>query len=210
MFALHCELYHNAGMQCGNLPRCHCERPLFFGVSGLQSPPRNGTMRTMKALLAVIAAIGIARPNAMADTTRIYAGHNATGSAIYAYDTGSGRLYKGHNTTGSAAWIFDSRSGRIFRGHNATGSASFIYNDSTCRLYAGHNATGSATAVAAGSSPLRIFSGHNATGSAFCAVDFGATTRMYRGHNTTGSASYAIKGDIPKAMIVFLAEKLLD
>jgi len=82
-------------------------------------------MRTMKALLAVIAAIGIAKPNAMADTTRIYAGHNATGSA-------------------------------------------------------------------------------------FCAVDFGATTRMYRGHNTTGSASYAIKGDIPKAMIVFLAEKLLD
>jgi len=78
----------------------------------------------MKIFLAIIAAIGIAKSNAMSDITRIYAGHNATGSAIYAYDTGSGRLYKGHNATGSAA--------------------------------------------------------------------------------------YAIKGDIPKAVIVFLAEKLLD
>ena len=102
-------------------------------------------MQPMKFILSIIAAIGIVKLNAMADTTRIYAGHNATGSAIYAYDTRSGRLYKGHNATGSAAWIYDSRSGRIFRGHNAT-----------------------------------------------------------------GSAAYAIKGDLPKAIIVFLAEKLLD
>jgi hypothetical protein len=33
---------------------------------------------------------------------------------------------------------------------------------------------------------------------------------MYRGHNATGSAAYAIKGDLPAAVIVFLAEKLLD
>ena len=58
----------------------------------------------MKLLLTIIAALGILTLNAMSDTTRIYAGHNATGSAIYAYDTGSGRLYRGHNATGSAAY----------------------------------------------------------------------------------------------------------
>ena len=57
---------------------------------------------------------------------------------------------------------------------------------------------------------MRVFSGHNATGSAFCAVDFGSTTRMYRGHNATGSAAYAISGELPPAVIAFLAEKLLD
>ena len=179
-------------------------------ISGLQSPLGNGIMQPMKFILSIIAAIGIVKLNAMADTTRIYAGHNAIGSALYAYDSGSGRLYKGHNAIGSAAWIYDSRSGRIFRGHNAIGSAAFIYDGASCRLYVGHNAVGSATAVAAGSSPLRIFSGHNATGSAFCAVASGATTRMYRGHNATGSAAYAITGDLPAAVIVFLAEKLLD
>ena len=61
-------------------------------------------MPTMKFILSIIAAIGIVKLNAMADITRIYAGHNATGLAIYAYDTGSGRLYKGHNATGSAAY----------------------------------------------------------------------------------------------------------
>ena len=58
----------------------------------------------MKAFLAIAAAISILTLNAMSDTTRIYTGHNATGSAIYAYDTRSGRLYKGHNATGSAAY----------------------------------------------------------------------------------------------------------
>ena len=67
-----------------------------------------------------------------------------------------------------------------------------------------------AVCVAAGSSPLRVFGGHNATGSAFCAVASGAVTRMYRGHNATGSAAYAISGDLPQAVIVFLAQKLLD
>ena len=50
----------------------------------------------MKSFLTIIAAIGIVTLNAMSDTTRIYAGHNATGAAIYAYDTGSGRLYRGN------------------------------------------------------------------------------------------------------------------
>ena len=36
------------------------------------------------------------------------------------------------------------------------------------------------------------------------------TTRIYVGHNATGSAAYAISGDLPDAIIAFLAEKLLD
>ena len=80
----------------------------------------------------------------------------------------------------------------------------------TARIYAGHNASGSATAIAAGSSPMRVFRGHNSSGSAFCAVDSGSTIRMYRGHNASGSAAYAISGDLPNAVIAFLAEKLLD
>ena len=56
----------------------------------------------------------------------------------------------------------------------------------------------------------RIYAGHNATGSAFCAIEFRSPVRMYRGHNATGSAAYAIDGNIPEAMLVFLAEKLLD
>ena len=56
---------------------------------------------------------------------------------------------------------------------------------------------------------VRIYAGHNATGSATYAYDTGSG-RLYRGHNATGSAAYAISGDLPDAVIAFLAEKLLD
>ena len=56
---------------------------------------------------------------------------------------------------------------------------------------------------------IRIYAGHNATGSATYAYDTGSG-RLYRGHNATGTAAYAIDGNIPEAVLVFLAEKLLD
>ena len=61
----------------------------------------------MKKLATLLASLCLAALPAMSNPIRIYSGHNATGSAIYAYDPGSGRLFRGHNATGSAASAFD-------------------------------------------------------------------------------------------------------
>ena len=91
-------------------------------------------MKTLRAILFALFALGL---SAQAED-RIYAGHYASGSAIYAIS--AGHAYRGHYATGSAAYTY--QDGHIYAGHYASGSA--VCTIQGGHIYRGHYASGTA------------------------------------------------------------------